>query len=81
MMHSIHRETHVETLLNSLSAERHMRSALLSTIIDELAGDPRMADAAEAAQAMLADVADLSDEALLERIDALRHLTSSVTAA
>ncbi len=74
MLHSIHHETHVETLLNSLAAERHIRSALLSTLIDELAAAPALAVAAEAARAMMSDVATLSDDALLQRIDALRQL-------
>ncbi len=79
MMHSFHHETHVETLLNSLAAERHIRSALLSTLIDELEADPGLAVAAEAARAMSSDVATLSDGALRQRIEVLRHLVRAVT--
>lgn len=78
MMHGIHRETHVETLLNSLQAERYMRAALLMTIVDELDGDAALGVAAEAARAMLKDVATLSASDLEKRIDALRHLVRPV---
>jgi hypothetical protein len=80
MMHSIHRETLVDTLLNSLAAERYMRGALLFTLIDELAGQAGLEVAVEAAEAMLADVATLSDDALAQRIDTLRHLVRTLSA-
>lgn len=78
MMHSIHRDTLVETLLNSLQAERYMRAPLLMTLIDELADDTGLQVAAEAARAMLNDIASLSDDALEKRVDVLRHLVRTL---
>ena len=78
MMHSIQRDTLVETLLNSLEAERYMRAPLLMTIIDELAEDIELQVAAEAARAMLNDIASLSDDALVKRVDVLRHLVRTL---
>ena len=77
-MHGSHRDTHVETLLNSLQAERYMRAALLMTIVDELDGDAALGVAAEAARAMLNDVATLSASDLEKRIDVLRHLVRTI---
>ena len=81
MMHGIHREAHVETLLNSLQAERYMRGALLMTIVDELDGDAALGVAAAAARAMLNDVDTLSSSDLEKRIDVLRHLVRAIRSA
>ncbi len=78
MMHGIHRDSHVETLLNSLQAERYMRAALLMTIVDELDGDAALGAAAAAARAMLNDVATLSDSDLERRIDVVRQLVRTI---
>ena len=78
MMHSFHRDTLVDTLLNSLQAERYTRAPLLMTLIDELAGDAALAVAADAARAMLNDVATLSDDALEKRVEVIRHLVRTL---
>lgn len=78
MMQGTHRDTLVETLLNSLQAERYMRAPLLMTIIDELADDIELQVAADAARAMLNDIASLSDDALVKWVDVLRHLVRTL---
>jgi hypothetical protein len=85
MTHSIQRETIVETLLNTLEAERYVRGALLATIIDELSKDEELAMAAEAARSILAALraGQLESEppsAFAIRVGALRQLVQGLTA-
>jgi len=53
MIQSIERASIVETLLNTLEAERYVRGPLLATIVDELSADAGLEIAAEAARAIL----------------------------
>jgi hypothetical protein len=80
MMHSIRRDTLVETLLNSLEAERYMRGALLRTIVDELTGDEGLEAAVAAASALLADLGTIGEAQFAARIDVLRHLVRTLSA-
>lgn len=53
MSQSTEKVTIVETLLNTLEAERYVRGPLLATIVDELSRDAGLEIAAEAARALL----------------------------
>jgi hypothetical protein len=80
MMQSMRRETIVETLLNSLEAERYVRGALLSTIIDELR-DAGLDTAAAGARALLEGLERglLGESDFVTCVENLRALVHSAT--
>lgn len=82
-MHSIQRETLVETLLNSLEVERYVRGPLLLTAVDELSASDGLEIAADAARAILealyAGELDAQSE-FAARIRALRQLVQALLA-
>jgi hypothetical protein len=85
MIQSIQRETIVETLLNTLEAERYVRGPLLATIIDELSKDSDLTMAAEAARSILAalrsgQLANEPASAFAVRVGALRQLVQGLSA-
>jgi hypothetical protein len=82
MMQSIQRETIVETLLNTLEAERYVRGPLLATIVDELTADDSFAIAADAAKAILEGLqsGQLGETEFVSRVSALRHLVQALSA-
>ena len=82
MIHSIERATIVETLLNTLEAERYVRGPLLATIIDELSADAGLEIAAEAARAILHGLRSggLSESEFGARVSALRDLVQALSA-
>ena len=55
-MRTIPRATILDTLINTLEAERYMRGPLLVEVIAELRANERLAEAAELAGAILASV-------------------------
>jgi len=82
MMQSIQRETLVETLLNTLEAERYVRGPLLLTIVDELSLSDGLAIAADAARAILEAFhgGQVSESEFVTRIGALRQLVQALAA-
>jgi hypothetical protein len=81
-MQSMPREAIVETLLNTLAVERHLRGPLLLTIVDELASDLRLDIAANLARDILENLerGQLVDAEFSARIDALRQLVNAASA-
>ena len=82
MIQNIQRETILDTLLNTLEAERYVRGPLLRTIVDELSTCDGLEMAAEAARSI---VERLESGALVEaefaaRIAALRQLVQALSA-
>ena len=82
MIQSIERATIVETLLNTLEAERYVRGPLLATIIDELSADAGLEIAAEAARAILQGLrtGKLPESDFTSRVGALRDLVQALSA-
>jgi hypothetical protein len=82
MNYSMPRLTLVETLLNTLEAERYVRGPLLRTIVDELSCDAGLEMAAEAARAIVdcLDSGQLGESELGSRIAALRGLVQALSA-
>lgn len=85
MISSIQRETILETLLNTLEAERYVRGPLLATIIDELSKDADLEMAADAARGILAalrsgQLATEMPSAFATRVAALRQLVRGLSA-
>lgn len=82
MIQSMRPETIVETLLNSLEAERYVRGPLLHNIVDELSCSPCFAPAASAARAMLEmlETGRLIESEFAVRVDALRQLVHALGA-
>ena len=80
MIHSIHREAIVETLLNSLEAERYVRGPLLLNVIDELGAAECFAPAADIARAMLAslEAGGVSDEEFGREVARLRETVRAI---
>ncbi len=78
-MLSPQRETLVETLLNTLKAERYVRGPLLLTIVDELCAGEGLEVAADAALEILQGLesGSLSELDFEPRIDALRQLVKA----
>ena len=74
MIESIHRETIVEMLLNSLEAERYVRGPLLLEVVDELSGTERFKPACDMAKRMLGtlEAGVMSDAEFKSRLDELR---------
>lgn len=75
-MLSPHRETLVETLLNTLRVERYVRGPLLMTIVDELCASEGLELAADAALEILQGLesGQLSELEFQPRVDALARL-------
>jgi hypothetical protein len=82
MIQSIHRASIVETLLNTLEAERYVRGPLLATIVDELSADAGLEVAAEAARAILQGLQSgaLRESEFGARVSALRDLVQALGA-
>jgi hypothetical protein len=82
MIQSIERATIVETLLNTLEAERYVRGPLLATIVDELSADAALEIAAEAARAILEGLRSgcLAEKDFGARVRALRDLVQALGA-
>jgi hypothetical protein len=82
MMQSIPRGALVETLLNTLEAERYVRGPLLATIVDELSAATGLEVAADAARAMLQalQAGHLGDSDFAARLQALRQLIHTLAA-
>jgi hypothetical protein len=82
MIHSIERATLVETLLNTLEAERYVRGPLLATIVDELSADAGLEIAAAAARAILDGLRSggLVESEFAARVSALRDLVQALSA-
>ena len=76
MIQSMPRETIVETLLNTLEAERYVRVPLLNTIVDELCTREGLEKAAELARSILDRLqsGELVEAEFVARIEALRQL-------
>lgn len=81
-MWNAHRAALVDTLLNSLEAERHFRAPLLETVTDELEDEPTFAPALASARNLLSDLLsnDLAGAAFVSRVAALRELVQSLGA-
>lgn len=82
MIQSMPREALVETLLNTLEAERYVRGPLLATIVDELSAAPGLGVAADAARGMLHALqrGHLADSDFAARLHALRRLIQTLAA-
>ncbi len=82
MIHSIARATIVETLINTLEAERYVRGPLLATIVDELSADAGLEIAAAAARAILDGLRSrgFSEAEFGDRVSALRDLVQALGA-
>jgi hypothetical protein len=78
MIDSIPREVIVETLLNSLEAERYVRGPLLLTVIDELSGEARFGPAAEFAGVMLARLELVGGNDFVAQVAELRALVQDL---
>jgi hypothetical protein len=84
VIQSIERSAIVETLLNTLEAERYVRGPLLATIADELsASGEGLAVAAGAARSLLErwQAGQLGESEFIARIRALRPLVQARQAA
>jgi hypothetical protein len=83
MIHTIPREAIVETLLNSLEAERYMRGPLLLNVIDELTASGRCDRALEAARELLATLEQrtLSDAEFGRMVSDLRACVRELPAS
>jgi hypothetical protein len=82
MIQSIRKASIVETLLNTLEAERYVRGPLLATIVDELSADAGLEIAAEAARAILQGLQSgtLRESEFGARVSALRDLVQALAA-
>ena len=81
MMHSTQPGI-VETLLNTLEAERYVRGALLATIADELGASDGLDLAADEARAILESLESghLDEADFAARVTVLRHLVHTLAA-
>ncbi len=71
-----HRTSRLESLINTVEAERYLRKPLLLDLLDELRATPRLHRAAEVAGDILARLPE-HDEARLRRdLEVLRGLVS-----
>ena len=79
MTQTFQRAALVETLLNTLEAERYMRRPLLNTIVDELSARSGLEGAVDAARAILdgLESGQLQEREFVVRIGALRELVSA----
>jgi hypothetical protein len=75
MIQSIHCGTIVESLLNTLEAERYVRGPLLCNIVDELSASESYAPAATLARELLAEIerGPLSDAVFHAKLGELRE--------
>ncbi len=82
MIQSMRPETIVETLINTLEAERYVRGPLLLTIVDELSCAKCFAPAAQAARAILESLesGQLAESEFASRVEALRQLVHTAMA-
>jgi len=80
MIPSIHGESIVDKLLNTLEVERYMRGPLLATVIDELSAAEGLEMAAEAARAILDGLksGQLPESDFGLRVRALRQLVQAL---
>lgn len=69
-MHTLHRALLVETLLDALEAERHVRAPLLLTVIDELSACEPLAAAAPMAEQLLVAL----EKTAVADIEFVRHV-------
>jgi hypothetical protein len=83
MIKSIPHEVVVDTLLNSLAAERYVRGPLLLTLIDELGASDALRPAADVARDVLARVEakTLTEADFARHVDAIRGLVHGRTAS
>jgi hypothetical protein len=83
MSQDIQREKLVETLLNTLEAERYCRAPLLATIVDELTNERGLEVAACAARTLLdgLETGKLAPSEFASRIGELRDLVHAVLSA
>jgi hypothetical protein len=81
MMQSMQRGALVETLLNTLEAERYMRGPLLLTIVDELCASPGLGQAADAARRILEGLrsGDLVESEFAPQVRSLRRLVHALS--
>ena len=81
MIQSMHGESLVETLLNTLEAERYARGPMLLTIVDELCARGGLETAADAAFTILEGLESgrLSELDFAPRVRALRHLVRALS--
>ena len=72
----------VETLLNTLEAERYVRGPLLATIVDELGASGGLDLAVDEARAILErlESGDLGEAEFVARVTELRHLVHALAA-
>lgn len=77
----MHGETLVDTLLNTLEAERYARGPMLLTIVDELCAGGGFEAAADAAVTILEglEAGTLSELEFAPRVRALRHLVRALS--
>jgi len=82
MIQSMLRVAIVETLLNTLEAERYVRGPLLLTIVDELAATVGFEVAANEASAFLESLmsGQLREADFVDRVRALRELVRGLGA-
>ena len=80
MIQSMQHETLVETLLNTLEAERYVRGPLLLTIVDALSAREGLEVATEAARSIEVELESLADADFVARIVALRQLVQALSA-
>jgi hypothetical protein len=82
MIQSMQREAIVETLLNTLEAERYVRGPLLLTLVDELSASVGLQIAAHAACATLDGLVSgrLREAEFVAQIRALRELVRTLGA-
>lgn len=78
-MQSFPRDVLLDTLLDALAAERHVRAPLLLTILDELGAGEKDAAAVTAAQGLLQALraAPLGEHEFARRVGELRALLRS----
>ena len=83
MIKSMQREIIVETLLNTLEAERYVRGPLLQTVVDELSCGAGLEIAAEGARAILRGLesGQLREADFAARVCALRALCQAQATA
>lgn len=82
MNFSSQRESIVETLLNTVEAERYVRGPLLATVVDELSSGQGLEIAAEAARSILEGLrsGQLGESEFAARIAGLRQLVQALSA-
>ncbi len=69
-----HRTSRLESLINTVEAERYLRKPLLLDLLDELMEMPHLGQAAEVAGDILARVDDLDEARLRRDLEVLRRM-------